>query len=62
MAASAYHVISNIRNQEEIKIELRKKVEYIEEFVWETLFFWLHSLLSMPFFVTFFIYSLSLLK
>ena len=33
-----------------------------EEFVWETSLFWLHALLSMLFFVAFFVYSLPLPK
>ena len=35
----------------------RKK--YKEEFVWETSLFWLHTLLTISFFVVFFVYSLS---
>ena len=35
---------------------------YTEEFVWGTSLFWLHTLLSMTFFVTFFVYSVSLLS
>ena len=42
------------------KIELQKR--YIEEFVWGTSLFWLYALLSMTFLVTFFVYSLPLLK
>ena len=37
------------------KIELQKK--YKAEFVWGSSLFWLHALLSMSFFVAFFIYS-----
>ena len=36
--------------------------KYIDDFVWGTSLFWLHVLLSMSFFVAFFIYSLPLLK
>ena len=51
-----------MRNQEEIKIELQKKIRYIDEFVWGTSFFRLHSPLSVSFVVTFFIFCLSLLE
>ena len=51
-----------MRNQEEIKIELQKKIWYIDEFVWGTSFFRLHSPLSVSFVVTFFIFCLSLLE
>ena len=51
-----------MRNQEEIKIELQKKIRYIDEFVWGTSFFRLHSPLSVSFVVTFFIFCLFLLE
>ena len=40
------------------KERLSYRIKYIAEFVWWTLLFWLHALLSMSFFVAFFVYSL----
>ena len=42
------------------RLSCRKK--YIEEFVWGTSLFWLHFLLSMSFFIAFFVYSLPIPK
>ena len=40
--------------KKEWRLSYRKK--YKEEFVWETSLFWLYTLLSMSFFVAFFVY------
>ena len=36
--------------------------KYIEEFVWVTSLFWMHTLLSMSLFIAFFVYSLHISK
>ena len=46
--------------KKEQRLSYRKS--YIEEFVWRVSLFWLHALLSMKFFVTFFVYSVPFLK